>query len=165
MAYDVEIQTPRGRIGFNVTYHTGIQAIMLMAYLQQPDGTWLYKNMIDFAKGEIGGTPNLVMLECLVEEGILPTGSPQIEAAGWIARTPQEEALKVIIRWLVRNALAAWTAFANQILGVVVNPNPAPGPAPVLTFQSSEHALRAAFKTVVWGVNPTTSEVTGSFPA
>ena len=167
MAYDVEFATPRGRIGFNVGYSQFAQNVVATAWVQQSDGSWKGVGIVGVAGDAITGAGDVVMLNCLIAEGILPAGSPYIEVAGWIARTPQEEVLKVLYRWLARAAIKAWAAFVNRALGVVPGaPLPEPGQVPAVQyFASSEHALRVAFKSAIWTVNPVTSEVSVTFPA
>lgn len=163
MAYDVEISTPRGRIGFNAGYNGGAADTVIMGYLQNSDGTWTYKGLVPLAEGETSGTPVEVLRECLKDEGVFSLPTDQ-DALTWLAATSQEDALKIICRWLARMALAGWVAFANRIIGVVPNPNPTPGPTPNQPFATPEHALRAAFKTAIWSVNATTSEVSARLP-
>lgn len=156
MAYDIEIPTPRGRIGLNIGFN-GLDTV-IMGYLQQSDGTWKYGGMIPVAEGETSGRPDAVLAECLRDEGIAG------DVATWIANTSQEDAMKVIRRWLSPLSLSRIVAFVNRLIGVIANPNPNPTPPPTSTFATSEHALRATVKSLIWTVNPTTSEVSAQFP-
>lgn len=161
MAYDIEIQTPRGRIGFNILFHTGPSTMVLHGFV---DG--VNKGTISLAGEEQSGTAQVILLECLKDEGIIPQTGNDGDLAAWLASTPQEQAVVPILRWLYRGAIATWVAFANRIIGVTPNPNPtpAPGPTPSTFFVNSEHALRGAAKSLIWSVNQTTSEVSARLP-
>lgn len=161
MAYDLEIQTPKGRIGLNLQYLSStLMDTVLNAWVQQPDGTWKYMGYLAFGGLiDVAGAPDAFIAKMLVMEG-LATTADATAAKAWIGSRSQEVALPTIVAWLKRFIRDELVAFLNRIIGVTPGqPAPTPGPAPSIPFASSEHALRTAFKALPFQVNPTTGEI------
>lgn len=160
MAYDIEIPTPKGRIGLNLQYLSStLMDTVLNAWVQQSDGTWKYMGYLAFGGVvNVSGTPDLIVARMLEMEGIATTADATA-AKAWIGSRTQEVALNTIKAWILRVFKTELVAFLNRIIGVVPGqpaPGPAPGPSP---FASSEHALRTAIKALPFQVNPTTGEI------
>ena len=156
MAYDIELQTPKGKLGLNFGYSTGAADMIVQGFV---DG--VSKGIISAC--EFSGPPGLVLLECLKDMGKLPADATTASVTAYLAATPQEEAVKPIIAWFKRNALAGWVAFANRILGISAT-GPAPQPGGATFFQSPEHGLRAGFKATILFWDPVNNVVTGDLP-
>lgn len=159
MAYDIEIPTPRGRIGLNLQYLSStLMDSVLNAWVQQSDGTWKYMGYCAFGGAvNVSGTPELILARMLEQEG-LATAADTNTVKAWLGSRTQEAALNTIIAWIKRVIGTELVAFLNRIIGVV--PGQAPtAPTTSQSFVSAEHALRTAFKSLAYKVDPVTSEI------
>lgn len=160
MAYDIEIPTPRGRIGLNLQYLSStLMDTVLNAWVQQPDGSWKYMGYLAFGGvANASGSPEAILGKILEAEGVASQADSTTVRA-WLSSRSQELALNTIIAWLKRVLKPELIAFLNRIIGVTPGQPANPGPEPTGPFVSAEHALRAAFKALPYAVNPTTSEI------
>lgn len=163
MAYDVEIATPRGRIGLNVNYNDStLKDTVILGYLQNADGTWTMKGYFSIGGStNISGTPGVILANILEDEGVLPGPVTEAQAVKWLSTQSKEAAQLVIVRWFIRVAREMYLIFLNRIIGIMPGttaPPPAlPGVDPFLT---PEHAIRVSIKAIPYQVNPTTGEIT-----
>jgi hypothetical protein len=159
MAYDLEIPTPKGRIGLNLVYLSStLMDTVINAYVQQSDGTWKYMGYL--AVGgvvNVSGTPDLILARMLEQEGVATTADVNTVRA-WLGSRTQEAALNTIIAWIKRVIGTELIAFLNRVIGVTPGQSPT-APAASQPFGSAEHALRTALKSLAYKVDPVTSEV------
>lgn len=159
MAYDIEIPTPRGRIGLNLQYLSStLMDTVINAYVQQSDGTWKYMGFLALGGAvNVSGTPDLILARMLEQEGIATTADANTVRA-WLGSRTQEVALNTIIGWIKRVLGAEIVAFLNRVIGVTPGQVPT-APTTAQPFASAEHALRTALKSLGYKVDPVTSEV------
>lgn len=147
------------QIGLTVAYSTGAADTLLAAYVRDSNGTFPSNaaGIIGFGGEQASGHPYDILAECLRDCGKIPATGARAEAAAWLQAHSSQEvmAMEDIKNWF-RQIIAHWCAFINRHTKPVSNSG--------TPFATAEDMLKAIFGAVVFTVDQTTGDVSGTLP-